>query len=187
MTPEMETGTASHPRTGRGSAAKPNLIELARNALEESEHDEVKATEVLRDYVLDDLGYVYEICQLIIHRVARDEMHTTQYTARQRATTTVQPSPPAANPDSVKALASVIGRTLLDFRLPKGMPVLRDATAEDIAEAITRYRKTAATMTLRVQWLEAIAARLEPGQTVGQALDEVTVRRMYEEAEHAND
>jgi hypothetical protein len=180
---ETATGSSEHPRTGRGSAAKPTLLELAHAALEETDSNETAATIVLRDQVLEDIAYVDEICALIVHRVAMDSKDKSSNTSRRRSTSTVHTTGTAADPDSVTALASVIGRSLLNFRLPNGMPVLKHATADDIDAAIVKYRKTAHTMTTRVKWLEAIKTRLQPGQKVGEAIDELTARKLYEDAD----
>jgi hypothetical protein len=170
-------------REGHGSAPRPSIIDIARAALEEAEGHEGRGTEIMRNTVLEDISYVDELCSLIIHRVKKDVFHTDHSTARRHAESTTEPMPTknGATPEAAAALANVIARSAMGFKLPRGM-MLRDATADDIYKAIEQYRKQAVTMMTNVRWLESIAARLKPGEKVGDVLDEKTVRELREAA-----
>lgn len=176
------------------------VVELAMAALDEA-GNEAGAASILFDQVMDEPAYVREICALIIHRVAADTSHRRHAQSRARSTSTAShrhapdvtaeaPKEPATRPGeapkAARAMASVVGRTIFNFDLPGGVK-LGEATSEIIIKAIGSYREQARTMTTRVRWLEKIAARIKPGETVADSMDELTARTLLEEAENVDD
>ncbi len=86
-----------------------------------------------------------------------------------------------AGPDArVGALANAVRRSLLDFRLPGGLP-LRLATAAEIAEAAETYRKRAEDEAGKSRWLRRVEAALPDGKRVGDVMDDAALEKLRAE------
>lgn len=168
---------------------RPSVTDLAQDALSEAQDNEQKAIALLRDILISDPDILEEICAMIIHKVRSDNILHSTRTSRMHALSTVAKVADKPREDRTKekaavvAMANVVGRSMLKFQLPGTTMELRQATAADITKSLVEYRHAARTMSINIRWLEAISARLQPGQKVGDVLDEVTARTLFEEAE----
>lgn len=93
-------------------------------------------------------------------------------------------APPPKSKTSVSALANGIRGSLMNFPLAGGVR-LRDATREQVEAQASLYDSASRDMGHKARWLAAIAARVDPGQRVGEALTEDVIDALHGETSNA--
>jgi hypothetical protein len=72
---------------------------------------------------------------------------------------------------------------LLNFRLPtKGNKMLRNASAAEIAEAVSVYERQSGDMKHKAAWLDAVRARVPKGKVVEDVFDDRALTALFEES-----
>lgn len=157
------------------------VTSAARDALDSADGDvrnatdlmaaQVRDTPALRDALTEPLINVacYEQIRMLCRKERRHIWLTPNYDA-------------GGNGDRVQDMSD---RLLLDMRLPvPGMPMLKDASRDEISAAIHFYTEQASDMAHKARWLSLVLQSLRGKKTVGQILNETRLRAMQAEAEN---
>jgi hypothetical protein len=172
----MEYADTASRESGRRGKAKhrPNVQQLIREALVEAEGDETTAVSSLVDAALADVDYVREIFSLAVQALNRHARSSKRASARKAVS--------SGGSGSTRALGIALARPLLDFPLQDGT-LLKDAFAPQVDRAVQQFGQQGKTMMHLSRWLASVHARMAPASTVGESLDELTVRELFDETE----
>lgn len=160
------------------------LNDLARDFLDDHGGRTGPAIDALQSLILSDEALrlsiateaVMTLAALKVQAEMRDDRSKVWNAANMRAAGT---APKAKT--SIAALANGIAASLMNFPLAGGVR-LGDATREEVLAQAGLYAKTAADMGHKARWLEAVAARVAPGQKVRDALNDEALTSLQVEA-----
>lgn len=170
----METTTSGHVSGKRNRAKyRPSVQELIRNALVDADGDESEAVSKLVDKALEDVDYVRELFRLAVQALNRQGRSSSRSKVRRALESTS---------GSVRSLGTALARPLLDFPLQDGT-VLRNAYQPQVERAAAQFGHQGSTMLHLARWLQSIQAKMEGTKTVGDTLDEVSVRQLFDETQ----
>ena len=164
---------ASHSRKRKHGKFRPNVQELIRAALEETNGNENAAVALLVDQALEDVDYIREIFSLAVQALNRHNRSSERSSVRRAVQTAGT---------TVRSLGTALARPLLEFPLQDGT-FLKDAYQPQIERAIAQFGHQGRTMLHLARWLESIHAKITPTQAVGEVLDEFSIRQLYDETQ----
>lgn len=165
-----ETGTAKSKRKSKAKF-RPSVHELIRDALAEAAGDEHAAVSILVDQALEDVDYVREIFSLAVQAMNRHDRSSKRVSVRRAA---------GMGSNSTRALGTALARPLLEFPLQDGT-YLRDAYAPQVDRAAGQFGVQGSTMMHLSRWLDSVHTRMAEDKPVGESLDELTIRQLFDE------
>lgn len=173
----METypQTNGEPRKPSGGKRRPNVQEMMQIALDDNGGDEAAATKDCVDRALEDVEYVREIFALAIHWTNKRGAHSRRTASRRSAT--------MVDREAIRTLGTALARPMLEFPLQDGT-MLKDATAGQVDQAARQFGLQGQTMLHLSRWMMAIRAKITDDKPVGEVIDELTVRQLFDETRH---
>jgi hypothetical protein len=165
--------TTTHAGTeARRKKHRLGVQELIRKALDETEGNESAAIALLVDQALEDNDYIRELFGLAVQALNRHARSSRRGDIRRAVQST----------GSLRSLGSALARPLLEFPLQDGA-MLKDAYQPQVERAAVQFGQQGDTMLHLARWLRSIHAKMDAGATVGESLDELTVRALFDETE----
>lgn len=152
-----------------------SVQDMMRRALLEAAGDEAKALEICLSLSKDHPEYVTEIFALALHWLNRQNGQEKR--ARARRATSV------ADHRNMTILGAALARPMLEFPLQNGT-MLKDAFGVQLDESARQFGLQGQTMLHWSRWLLAVRTKVAEGKTVGECVDELTARTLYEETQH---
>ena len=157
-------------------------FDIARTALEQADGSMVKACDVLIARAKQD-PKLYEVfvpdsilhdqIWLALRHVLHEERESVWHEQAE------EPAPPVQNGARVHLLARSNALSLLRMRLPlRHLPMLGDATKEQLGEAVTFYLQRAKDMSAKGQFLSLVEKKLPHGVRVREKFSEQKLREM---------
>jgi hypothetical protein len=171
-----EVGTGPSKRKGKVKY-RATVHELIRNALAETAGDEAAAVSILVDQALEDVDYVREIFSLAVQAMNRHDRSSKRGSVRRAASM-------GSSATSTRALGTALARPLLEFPLQDGTS-LKDAYAPQIDRAAHQFGQQGSTMMHLSRWLLSVHTRMAEDKPVGESLDELTIRQLFDETASA--
>jgi hypothetical protein len=165
-----EVGTGPSKRKGKVKY-RATVHELIRNALAETAGDEAAAVSILVDQALEDVDYVREIFSLAVQAMNRHDRSSKRGSVRRAAS-------------MGSSATSTRARPLLEFPLQDGTS-LKDAYAPQIDRAAHQFGQQGSTMMHLSRWLLSVHTRMAEDKPVGESLDELTIRQLFDETASA--
>lgn len=182
MEPQTSTAAAKAARTDAQIAARPVSIpatiwELTRDELARANGNTAIARAAIKDRLLTEEGTLDAMLDSVVQAAA--SMATQAIVTYNRQAIVAANTGMKAS--AAHALASIVGKSFLDFPLAGGLP-LRDATRSDVERQADLYAGQAKVMNQRARWLSMIAQAVPPGSRVGDILDEARVSALFQQA-----
>lgn len=163
------------------------LSDLAREFLDDHGGRTGAAITALQDLIRNDEGLRLSIATEAVMTLAalkvQEQMHRDRAKVWDAANARAAGAAPKAK-TSIVALANGLAASLMNFPLAGGVR-LGDATREEVLAQAGMYAATAKDAGHKARWLEAVAARVAPGQRVREALTDEALSSLQEEAANA--
>ena len=158
-----------------------DIIDIARQALEQARGDAYKATGILEEHAKRDVNLANELLMPLLHQACYDAIRQVcirdrGYVAKQADAALAQQATTGA--ERIQSHAT----RLMTFLLPLGQKRLEDATRPDVEANAAFYRKQASTMSQRSRWLELVARALTGKKKVKTVLTEDALLQLWQEA-----
>lgn len=158
-----------------------DIIDIARQALEQAGGDAYKGAKVLEGMARKDVAIANELLMPLLHQASYDAIRKVCIRERGYVARHADSVVTSMAKTSAKSVQSHATR-LMAFLLPLGQKKLQDATRTDVEANADFYRKQARTMSQRGRWLEMVANEVTGKKQVKAALTEDRLFALWQEA-----
>lgn len=157
------------------------VTSAARDALDSADGDVRNATDLMAAQVRDNRALREALTEPLIDVACYEQIRMLCRQARRN----IWLAPNYDAGGNGGRIQDMSDRLLLDMRLPvPGMPMLKDASRDEISAAIHFYTEQASDMAHKARWLTLVLRSVPRRKKPGAVLDEKRLRALQTEAEN---
>jgi len=151
-----------------------SVRDVAAKSMEKAGGDIQEATDIMEQWIIGDDRLFNELMTPLVREACYNALRKTVQEERRNVWTAPNYTK-AGNGDRLVSTAL----TLLDFRLPHNLKVLREAGKDDLIAGADWYEKHAGNMQHKARWLRAIAEKIG-SKAVGEKFSAESLAKIQE-------